>query len=143
MCTCSRVPLGPEDEEAQRGMRNVTIDKVAGELPATDVLVCLLPLTDATRNVVNAPLLAHLKRGAVFINAARGEHVVEEDLLAALDSGAQHSMRSTRHSTWQQTHAAARSVGRVACGGGVLRMRRRAQGSALIAPHPLCLCAAT
>lgn len=87
MCTCSRAPLRPEDEEAQHGMRNVTIDKIADELAETDVLVCLLPLTDATRNIVNAPMLAHLKRGAVFINAARGEHVVEEDLLEALDSG--------------------------------------------------------
>eukprot|EP00892_Ulva_mutabilis_P011951 jgi/Ulvmu1/9128/UM005_0224.1 len=88
VCTCSRSPLTAEDEEAQHGMRNVTVDRLADVLPGTDALVCLLPLTDATRNIINAPLLASLKRGAVLINAARGEHVVEEDLLEVLDSGA-------------------------------------------------------
>ncbi|PSC71738.1 Glyoxylate hydroxypyruvate reductase A [Micractinium conductrix] len=53
----------------------------------TDVLVCLLPLTDATRGIVSARLLRWLPRGAAVINAARGGHLVEEDLLAALDSG--------------------------------------------------------
>ena len=69
-------------------MRNVTVDRVADVLPETDALVCLLPLTDATRGFVAAPLLEHLKHGAAFINGGRGEHVVEDDLLAALDSGA-------------------------------------------------------
>ncbi|KAL4424688.1 hypothetical protein ABPG77_004495 [Micractinium sp. CCAP 211/92] len=52
-----------------------------------DVLVCLLPLTDATRGILDARLLSWLPRGASVINAARGGHLVEADLLAALDSG--------------------------------------------------------
>jgi glyoxylate/hydroxypyruvate reductase A len=52
-----------------------------------DVLVCLLPLTSATRGIINAQLLSWLPRGATLVNAARGAHVVEGDLLAALDEG--------------------------------------------------------
>jgi glyoxylate/hydroxypyruvate reductase A len=51
------------------------------------ILVCLLPLTPSTRGIVDARLLGLLPRGAFLINGARGGHVVDADLLAALDSG--------------------------------------------------------
>lgn len=56
-------------------------------LAQCDILVCVLPLTDATRGILNAALFAQLPKGAHVINVARGEHLVEADLLAALDSG--------------------------------------------------------
>jgi glyoxylate/hydroxypyruvate reductase A len=56
-------------------------------LNRTEILVCLLPLTPDTEGIVNRSMLAALPPGASVINAARGGHVVEEDLLAALDSG--------------------------------------------------------
>lgn len=56
-------------------------------LAGCDTLVNLLPLTEATRGVLNANLFARLPRGAHLINVGRGEHLVEADLLAALDSG--------------------------------------------------------
>ncbi|HVJ42206.1 MAG TPA: glyoxylate/hydroxypyruvate reductase A [Dongiaceae bacterium] len=63
----------------------------AAQLPAflagCDILICLLPLTPETRGILSASLLAHLPAGACLINAARGPHLVEADLLAALDSG--------------------------------------------------------
>lgn len=51
------------------------------------MLVCLLPLTPETRGIVDARLLGALPRGAFLINGARGGHVVDADLLAALESG--------------------------------------------------------
>jgi glyoxylate/hydroxypyruvate reductase A len=56
-------------------------------LSQADVLVCLLPLTHETQGVLNRRTFARLPAGAYIINAARGEHLVEEDLLTALDSG--------------------------------------------------------
>ncbi|AJC15760.1 2-hydroxyacid dehydrogenase [Pandoraea sputorum] len=51
------------------------------------ILVNLLPLTPQTVDVLNADLFAKLAQGAYLINVARGAHLVDDDLLAALDSG--------------------------------------------------------
>ncbi|MDP6345155.1 MAG: glyoxylate/hydroxypyruvate reductase A [Alphaproteobacteria bacterium] len=50
-------------------------------------LVCVLPLTDETQGIVNARTLAAMPEGSYLINIARGGHVVDADLLAALDGG--------------------------------------------------------
>ncbi|MEQ8603154.1 MAG: glyoxylate/hydroxypyruvate reductase A [Marivibrio sp.] len=59
----------------------------AAMLARTDILVNLLPRTAETENVLNAGLFAELPEGAYLINVGRGEHLVEEDLIAALESG--------------------------------------------------------
>ena len=56
-------------------------------LAGTAILVCLLPLTAATEGILSAGLLDQLPRGARLINVARGPHLVEAHLLAALESG--------------------------------------------------------
>jgi len=56
-------------------------------LARSGALVCLLPLTGETRGILNRRTLALLPRGACLINVARGAHVVDADLLAALDAG--------------------------------------------------------
>lgn len=56
-------------------------------LAGARVLVNLLPLTPQTRGLIDAALLARLPPGAGLVNLARGAHVVDADLLAALDCG--------------------------------------------------------
>ncbi len=56
-------------------------------LAQTDVLINLLPLTPQTTGLLNTRLFAQLPRGAAIVNLARGAHLVEADLLAALASG--------------------------------------------------------
>lgn len=56
-------------------------------LDGCEILVNLLPLTDETRGILSADLFARLPREACVINCARGPHLVDEDLLAALNDG--------------------------------------------------------
>ncbi|MBN2720632.1 MAG: glyoxylate/hydroxypyruvate reductase A [Proteobacteria bacterium] len=56
-------------------------------LKHADILVCLLPLTPETQNILNAKTFSRLPANAYLINVGRGSHLVEDDLLAALDSG--------------------------------------------------------
>ena len=56
-------------------------------LRETDIAVCLLPLTRETEGILCARTFAMMPRGARVINIGRGKHVVEADLIAALDSG--------------------------------------------------------
>jgi glyoxylate/hydroxypyruvate reductase A len=74
-----------------RQMAGVATYAGAGELEAllaqTQVLVCLLPLTPATQGLLDFATLSRLPRGACVVNVARGALVVDDDLLALLDSG--------------------------------------------------------
>jgi glyoxylate/hydroxypyruvate reductase A len=56
-------------------------------LAATRVLVNLMPLTPETENILNQSTLSQLQQGGYVINVARGKHLVDEDLLALIDSG--------------------------------------------------------
>jgi len=74
-----------------RAIDGVDIYSGISELPrflsGCDILICLLPLTDETRGILNAELFARLPRGAALVSAGRGGHFHQDDLLAALDSG--------------------------------------------------------
>ena len=70
------------------GVRSFAGDAALAQAVAgAQVVVNLLPLTPATRGVLDARLFALLPRNASVVNLARGAHLVEADLLAALDAG--------------------------------------------------------
>jgi glyoxylate/hydroxypyruvate reductase A len=56
-------------------------------LAGTRILVCLLPLTPDTENILNYNNLTKLLAGGYVINVARGGHVVDDDLIALIDGG--------------------------------------------------------
>ena len=56
-------------------------------LARSRILACLLPLTPETESIINRDTLAQLPEGSYVINCARGGHVVEEDLIEAIDRG--------------------------------------------------------
>ncbi len=69
------------------------VEVIAGEdslgrvAERSQILINVLPLTEATRDVLNADLFARMPKGACLIHIGRGEQMIEEDLLDALDSG--------------------------------------------------------
>lgn len=69
------------------GLEVFAADALEGFLARTDLLICLLPLTDETRGLLNAPLFVQLPRGARLVHAGRGPQLDMEALRAALDSG--------------------------------------------------------
>lgn len=78
---------------ARSAHRIADVECFAGreQLPAflsqCDIVMCVLPLTEQTRGILDRELFRQLPRGAALINMGRGGHLVEEDLLEALDSG--------------------------------------------------------
>jgi glyoxylate/hydroxypyruvate reductase A len=62
-------------------------DGLAAFLARSEIVVNLLPLTPETRGILNGETFKALPAGAAIVNLGRGEHVVEADLIAALDSG--------------------------------------------------------
>ena len=62
-------------------------EALPGFIAGCDILVCMLPLTPETRGILNRDLFEHLPAGAGLVNAGRGGHLVQDDLLEALGSG--------------------------------------------------------
>ena len=62
-------------------------DTLAAFLASSEILICLLPLTTATRGILNVATFGQMPKGAYLMNCARGPLVVEADLLSALDTG--------------------------------------------------------
>lgn len=78
----SRSPQQIEGVECYAGA-----DGLQEFLARTDILICLLPLTESTRGILSRPLFDRLPTGATVINVGRGGHLVQEDLLQALNEG--------------------------------------------------------
>jgi D-3-phosphoglycerate dehydrogenase / 2-oxoglutarate reductase len=77
-------PVVGEAECRAAGAELAPLEHVVAE---ADVLSLHAPLTAKTRDLVGRPLLESMKRGSALINTARGELVVEQDLVRALDEG--------------------------------------------------------
>ena len=73
--------------EAEDGITRVSGNTAVPDVAAqSDILINVLPLTDETRNVLNARLFAAMPQGAALIQLGRGEHLVEADLLDSLNA---------------------------------------------------------
>ncbi len=75
---------GPKPPQVAEMLPADAVDEI---LPRIDFLILAAPLTNRTRNMIDARRLALLPKGALVINVARGPLVVTEDLIAALESG--------------------------------------------------------
>ncbi|WP_394789446.1 2-hydroxyacid dehydrogenase [Rhodoferax sp.] len=75
----------PRSVDGVRGFHGT--EQLGDFLAASKGLVCLLPLTVDTQNILNRQNLSQLQPGGYVINVARGAHLVDADLLALLDSG--------------------------------------------------------
>lgn len=82
-------PFGAHITMAARTAREgvIAIDDVPAVLPEHDVVVLMVPLTEATHHLVDAQFLAALPDGAIVVNAARGPVVDTDALIAELTSG--------------------------------------------------------
>lgn len=76
------------NEKEIAGVSTFAGDKeLAQFLNGTDILINILPVTSQTENIINNQMLSQINKGGYFINVGRGEHLVEEDLIAVLNSG--------------------------------------------------------
>jgi glyoxylate/hydroxypyruvate reductase A len=115
-------------------------------LAETDIAINLLPLTPETRGLLDARFFAALPAQAAVVNLARGAHVVDDDLLAALDSGHlrhavldvfQQEPLPAAHRYWQHPqvtvlpHAAAQTDPRSAAAVAVRNLRAARDGGTL------------
>lgn len=78
----SRSGRGPENMTMHTGAEG--LNEIAN---VSDYLINLLPLTPDTRDILDANLFAQMREGSMLINVGRGEHLVDEDLLEALEAG--------------------------------------------------------
>jgi D-3-phosphoglycerate dehydrogenase len=77
-------PFLSDERARDLGVEKVELDAL---LARADFITLHTPLTDATRNLIDASALARTKRGVRIINCARGGLIVEADLKAAIESG--------------------------------------------------------
>jgi D-3-phosphoglycerate dehydrogenase / 2-oxoglutarate reductase len=77
-------PFLSAERAVSLGVEKVELNEL---LARADFITLHTPLTEATRNIIDAKALAGTKKGVRIINCARGGLIVEEDLKAALDSG--------------------------------------------------------
>ncbi len=92
-CATSLSSLGFEVSGYSRTQKNIegvscySGDQLTEFLQPLDVLINLLPVTPKTEGILDTSFFSKMKKGAYLINVARGNHLIEEDLISALESG--------------------------------------------------------
>ena len=81
------IAVRTHDARPQGGVEMVRFDQMHTVLPRTDWLILACPLTPTTHGLVNAQVLQALPQGAHLVNVARGEVVVQDELIPVLQSG--------------------------------------------------------
>ncbi len=76
-----------KSEDAFSQPEMLTFETLDSALPSSDWIILMCPLTETTRGLINARRLSLLPKGAGLVNVARGEVVVEKDLIEALENG--------------------------------------------------------
>lgn len=75
--------------QSTKEIKNVKVytgsDEFDEFLSETNILVCLLPLTEKTKNILNKDTFSKIQDQAYIINVARGNHLVDEDLIEMID----------------------------------------------------------
>lgn len=84
---CTVIAYDPYADERVAAASRAHLLPLADVVSRADYLTLHLPLTPETRGLLARPLLEQMKPGAYLVNTARGELVVGDDLLWALDSG--------------------------------------------------------
>ncbi len=75
-------------QKSINGVKSYAGDEALGEfLSQASILICLLPLTNETRGILNLETFNRLPLGACLVNVGRGEHLIDEDLITALNKG--------------------------------------------------------
>lgn len=69
------------------GITSFTENELSDFLNSSNILICALPLTDKTHSILDLELFKKLKEPRYLINVGRGQHLIEEDLIYAIDTG--------------------------------------------------------
>jgi glyoxylate/hydroxypyruvate reductase A len=69
------------------GITSFSENELDDFLNSSNILICALPLTDNTHGILDLELFKKLKKPGYLINVGRGQHLIEEDLIYAIDTG--------------------------------------------------------
>ena len=69
------------------GITSFSENELGDFLNSSNILICALPLTDKTHSILDLELFKKLKEPGYLINVGRGQHLIEEDLIYAIDTG--------------------------------------------------------
>ena len=82
-----KVNAWSQSKKEKAGIQSYSKNELDSFLGETNILICLLPLTNETNGILDLELFKKLKKPSYLINVGRGQHLVEEDLIYGIDTG--------------------------------------------------------